>query len=575
VSKRIVVERDIEAKMRDGTILRADVYRPDVEDELPVLLQRTPYGKGFANPAFALLAAEQGYAVVIQDTRGRWASEGDGYPFIHEMFDGYDSVEWAGHQSWANGKVGMYGGSYVGYTQWTAAVTQPPSLKTIIPTITFCDPYDIFYSGGVFALGVAASWNLVSTAYMYIHKHPGDEEERAQLLETLVELSDGLARGTTFERLPLQDIPLIGREGITTFFYDVICHPRRDAYWQPLACAPDRIQIPALHIGGWYDIFCRSTLADFGRIGQEGGSESAREDHKVLIGPWLHGPMDGLVGEVDFGVEASSLLVLPDELQLSWFDYWLKGIDDGIADAAPVRLFVMGDNEWRNEYEWPLARTQHTAYYFHSDGAANSLHGNGTIGLEQPSDEPVDTFVYDPRNPVPTRGGGLCCWLPALPPGAYDQREIEARPDVLVYTSPPLDQDLEVTGPIEVHLWAATSAPDTDFAAKLVDVGPCGLARNVQDGIIRARYRTSSERAEPIVPGKVYEYVIDLSVTSNVFKAGHRLRVEIASSNFPRFDRNPNTGYELGVSTEMRVATQTVLHDAGHPSHILLPVIPR
>jgi len=575
VSKRIVVERDVEAKMRDGTILRADVYRPDVEDELPVLLQRTPYGKGFANPAFALLAAEQGYAVVIQDTRGRWASEGDGYPLVHEMSDGYDSVEWAGHQPWANGKVGMYGGSYVGYTQWTAATTQPPSLKTIIPTITFCDPYDIFYSRGAFSLGVAASWNLVSTAYMYIHKHPGDEEERGELLDTLIKLADGMAQGTTFERLPLQDIPLIGREGITTFFYDAMCHPTRDAYWQPLACTPDRIQVPALHIGGWYDIFCRSTLADFCRIGQEGGSESARVDHKVLIGPWLHGPMDGLVGEVDFGVEASSLLVLPDELQLSWFDYWLKGIDDGIADAAPVRIFVMGENEWRNEYEWPLARTRYTAYYFHSAGAANSLHGDGTISLEKPSDEPVDTFVYDPRNPVPTRGGGLCCWLPALPPGAYDQREIEARPDVLVYTSPPLDEDLEVTGPIEVHLWAATSAPDTDFAAKLVDVGPCGLARNVQDGIIRARYRASSESAKPIVPGEVYEYVIDLSATSNVFKAGHRLRVEIASSNFPRFDRNPNTGHELGKSTAMRVATQTVLHDAGHPSHILLPVIPR
>jgi putative CocE/NonD family hydrolase len=578
VSARIVVERDVEARMRDGVVLRADVYRPDTEALLPVLLQRTPYGKGFANPAFALVAAERGYAVAIQDTRGRWASEGDGYPLIHEKADGYDSVAWAAGQPWANGKVGMYGGSYVGYTQWTAAATQPPALKAIVPRVTFCDPRDIFYAGGAFALGVTTSWTLMSGAQMAIQKQHEEEAEDADteaLMGRLIELANGMAKGKTFRHLPLQEMPLIGREGITTFFYDVLTHAPGDAYWDRMACAHERVLVPALHIGGWYDIFTGSTLRDFAGMRADGGSERARAHQRLLIGPWLHGPMSGLVGEVDFGVQASADLVLPDEMQLRWFDYWLKGEENGIVEEPPIRLFVMGENVWRTEEAWPLARTHYTRYYLHSGGAANTLHGDGTLSREVPSDEPVDTYVYDPRNPVPTRGGGLCCWQAALAAGAYDQREVEARTDVLVYSTAPLEADLEVTGPLEVHLWAATSAPDTDFTAKLVDVGPCGYARNVQDGIVRARYRVSPEEARPVEPGAAYEYAIDLQATSNVFLAGHRIRVEIASSNFPRYDRNPNTGHPAGTDAELWPATQTILHDAGHPSYILLPVIPR
>jgi putative CocE/NonD family hydrolase len=575
VGKTLIVERDVEAKMRDGVILRADVYRQNTEEPLPVLLQRTPYGKAFANPAFALMAAERGYAVVIQDTRGRWASDGDGYPLIHEMDDGHDAVEWAAHQPWANGKVGMYGGSYVGYTQWAAAVTQPPSLKTIIPTVTFCDLYATSYAGGVPALGVLVSWNLVSTAYMAIQRYEGSQEKTEDLTSQLIELVDGMARGQTFTRLPLRDTPLIGREGITAFYSDVLDHPTDDAYWQRMRCRHERVQIPVFHIGGWYDVFTASTLQDFVGVQANGGRELARANQKLMIGPWLHGPMEGLVGDIDFGLRASALLVVPDEIQLRWFDRWLKDKDNGIVDEPPVRIFVMGDNEWRHENEWPLARTEYTNYYLHSSGAANTLDGDGTLSPKKPADEPVDTFVYDPRNPVPTRGGGLCCWAAALPAGAYDQRDVEARQDVLVYTSPPLKDDVEVTGPIEVHLWAATSAPDTDFTAKLVDVGPCGYAQNVQDGIIRARCRESPDQPTTITPGDVYEYVIDLAATSNVFKAGHNIRVEISSSNFPRFARNPNTGHSLAEDAELRPATQTVLHDASHPSHIVLPIIPR
>jgi putative CocE/NonD family hydrolase len=537
---------------------------------LPVLLQRTPYGKAFVQTTFALMAAERGYAVVNQDTRGRWASEGDGYPLVHEKNDGYDTVEWAAQQPWSNGKVGMFGLSYMGYTQFAAAVTHPPSLRTIIPNVTFCDAHSIAYRGGALALGVGVSWSLLAVALMAIMRHSGTDEEKDRLMGQLIAAVDGMSLGQSFSHLPLSAIPLIGRDGLIPFLADWIAHPTPDDYWHRVNCSHEAVTIPVFHIGGWYDIFIASTMCDFSSIRDQGNTRQ-----KLLIGPWVHGSWDAHAGEADFGLQASAYLLVPDEMQLRWFDYWLKGVENGVMEEPPVRIFIMGDNRWRSENEWPLARTQYTHFYLHSGGAANSLDGDGTLTPEAPSEEPVDAFVYDPRNPVPTRGGGLCCWQAALPPGAYDQREVETRPDVLVYTTPILERDVEVTGPLEVHLWAATSASDTDFTAKLVDVGPCGYARNIQDGIIRARYRNSLTQAEPIRPGEVYEYTIDLGATSNVFKAGHRIRLEISSSNFPRFDRNPNTGRALGEDTDLRTALQTVLHGTECPSHIVLPIIPR
>jgi putative CocE/NonD family hydrolase len=568
--KTLLVERDVPIKMRDKVVLRADVYRPDTTERVPVLLQRTPYGKGFAGTAFALLAAERGYAVVNQDTRGRWASEGDGYPWVHEKADGYDTVQWAAAQSWSDGQVGTFGMSYMGYTQFAAASTHPPALKTIIPNVTFCDPYTVGFRGGAVALGAGVSWNLLAGALMAVMQHSGNEPERQALMAQLVAAVDGMSRGETFRHLPLQGLPLIGRDGLVQFLADSIEHPTRDGYWESMGCPHTDIAIPALHIGGWYDIFIGDTTRDYAAIRQRGDPRQ-----KLLIGPWTHGNYQPDVGEVDFGLQAAGHLVMPDELHLRWFDYWLKGIENGIMKEPPVRIFVMGENRWRFEEEWPLSRTRYSRFYLHSGGGANGLAGDGHLTPEPPVDEAVDSFVYDPRNPVPTRGGGLCCWGAALPPGAYDQREIESRPDILVYTTPVLEQGLEVTGPLQVHLWAVSSAPDTDFSAKLVDVSPCGYARNVQDGIVRARYREGSGTPTFIKPGEVYEYTIDLSATSNLFKAGHRIRLEISSSNFPRFDRNPNTGGPIGDETELRPAHQTILHDAAHPSHILLPVIPR
>ncbi|MCD6518835.1 MAG: CocE/NonD family hydrolase [Anaerolineae bacterium] len=573
---RVIVERDVAVPMRDGVILRANVYRPDEEGRFPVLLQRTPYGKDASNVDFCVLSAARGYAVVVQDTRGRWASEGVHYPLRYEFDDGYDTVEWAASQPWANGKVGMWGGSYVGWTQWTAAFAKPPSLVTIFPMVTFTDAYtDVAYPGGALAEGIIVSWGLAAVASMVIQRME-DEEEKAQLLEELADALDGLATGETFRALPLSRVPLLEREDMGRGFQDFIKHLSKDAFWDEMDVRShiEKIAIPVYHLGGWYDIFVGGTLASYQAMRERAGSEKARRGQKLIMGPWLHGPLSGVVGEVDFGVRASDTYVLPYEIMWRWFDYWLKGVDNGIMDEPPVRIFVMGQNRWRTENEWPLARTAYTPYYLHSGGKANSLKGDGVLSLEEPGDEPVDQFSYDPRNPVPTRGGGLCCWQAALPAGAYDQRPVEEREDVLVYTSAPLEKDLEVTGPLQVVLWASSSAVDTDFTAKLVDVSPCGYARNLADGIVRARYRHGVRKAQLLTPGAIEKYVIDLGATSNVFLAGHRIRLEISSSNFPRFERNPNTGHPVQDEGEMIVARQKIYHDAEHPSQIILPIVP-
>ena len=292
------------------------------------------------------------------------------------------------------------------------------------------------------------------------------------------------------------------------------------------------------------------------------------------MGPWHHGPFGETSGDFFFGLGAAGPAIDTDGIQLQWFDHWLKGEANGANDGAPVRIFVMGDNQWRNEQEWPLARTQYTDYYLHSGGKANTSSGDGSLAVDAPGDEAADVFLYDPRDPVPTRGGPLCCGPSFVPGGSYDQQFIENRSDVLCYTTPPLTEDLEVTGPLTVTLFAATTGADTDFTAKLVDVEPCGAARALVDGIMRGRYRKGTDAAVPITPGAVEEYTIDLVATSNVFKAGHRVRLEISSSNFPRFDRNFNTGDDPWAATDCVPAVQTIMHNGQYPSRVRLPVIP-
>lgn len=572
----LTVDLNVPVPMRDGTVLYADIYRPAGGGRYPALLQRTPYDKSMVNIAYNLLApqraAARGYAVVIQDVRGRYSSEGEFYCFANEGPDGYDTIEWVASQPWCDGNVGTYGASYVGATQWLPALHRPPHLRSMVPQITASNYHDGWtYQGGAFELGFSIAWVLpwlaTDTARRKAEQFPGR-------LEALIREVDQMAR-------PFWTIPLTGLEvlrGVADYYFDWLAHPDQDEYWERwnIERHYGELDVAAFHVGGWYDIFLGGTLRNFVGMRTGAATERARRNQRLLVGPWLHGlPLGNVVGEVDFGMGASGAALDFDGMQLRWFDYTLKGEDNGVADEPPVRIFVMGSNLWREEQEWPLARARSTPYYLHSGGRANSLNGDGSLSPEPPGREPPDVYLYDPRNPVPTRGGGLCCYPGAMSGGAFDQRPIEARPDVLVYSTPPLEQAVEVTGPIVVKLWAVTTAPDTDWTAKLVDVHPDGYARNLTDGILRARYRESQASPKLLAPGEVYEYTIDLWATSNCFLPGHRIRLEISSSNFPRFDRNPNTGRPIATETEPRPALQTVLHDADHPSHVILPIVPR
>ena len=578
-SASLKVESNVPVRMRDGTTLYADIFRPEGTGPFPTLLQRTPYDKTLPISMLSLdplKAAKHGFAVVIQDTRGRYASEGEFYAFRDEINDGYDTVEWAASQPWSSGKVGMYGSSYVGATQWLAALARPPHLAAMIPNVTASNYHEGWtYQGGAFELGFNVSWTLLQLTlanFRALSSVKQVPQERRQQLARAVDSME-----SSFRYLPLEKLPEL-EGGLADYFYDWLAHPDFDDYWKAL-CIEDnhpRIGVPAYNIGGWYDIFLGGTIRNYLGMRANAATEDARRGQKLLIGPWQHSSRGtSLVGTHYFGLAADAAAADLDGLHFRWFEYWLGGKDNGILDEAPVRIFVMGDNAWRDEQEWPLERARPTNYYLHSEGKANTLSGNGSLGTTQPGEDPADVYLYNPADPVPTRGGSLCCNPYFMANGAFDQLDVESREDVLVTSTPPLERDVEVTGPVTVTLWAATSAVDTDFTAKLVDVCEHGCARNLIDGIIRARYRESSSSPSSVEPGRVYRYTIDLSATSNVFKAGHRIRLEVSSSNFPRFDRNTNTGKLIAEDTELKPALQTILHDGQHPSHVTLPLVPR
>ncbi len=557
----ITIERGVAVKMRDGVVLRADIYRPNAEGKFPVLLQRTPYDKR-GSVDFGPKAGARGYVVIIQDVRGRYTSEGDWYPFKYESQDGYDTVEWAAALPYSNGKVGMFGGSYVGATQMLAAIASPPHLAGIFPVVTASNYHDGWtYQGGAFEQWFNESWT-------------------SGLAQDTLDRRVQRANNPILEwiwKLPLSKYPILdpgSAETLAPYFTDWLAHPDYDDYWKQWSIEEHHanIQVPAYHVGGWYDIFMGGTLCNYAGIKARGGSEAARSGQRLMIGPWYHGPFSGKSGDVDFGPEAKGDT---DELMLDWYDYLLKAEKNGMEAAKPVKIFVMGENVWREEDVWPLARARSTRYYLHSEGQANFLTGNGTLSTEKPQAEATDIFVYDPAQPVPTVGGGLCCDNEHLASGAFDQRPVESRADVLVFTTPAFDQDFEVTGPVSLELYASSSAVDTDFTAKLVDVWPNGFAQNLTDGILRARYRNSQEKPEFMNPGEVYKLSIDLWATSNVFRKGHRLRLEVSSSNFPRFNRNLNAGEDPNCGTRMVKATNTIYHDSDHLSALILPVVPR
>ncbi len=562
----VTVERGVAVKMRDGVVLRADIYRPKLEGRFPVLLERTPYNKS-GETNFGMRAAAHEYVVIVQDVRGRYTSEGEWYPFEHESQDGFDTVEWAAALPYSNGKIGMFGGSYVGATQMLTAIAHPPHLAGIAPVVTASNYHDGWtYQGGAFEQWFNESW----TSGLAQDTLSRSVQRRTNAMEGVW-------------KLPLASYPLYNFNGapdaselthsLAPYFLDWLAHPSYDEYWKRWSIEDhySDITVPALTTAAWYDIFQGGSLRNYVGLKAHGATEAARKGQRLLVVIGGHAGSGRNIGDVDFGDAAR---FDQDEVTLDWYDYLFKGARNMFSGNKHVKLFVMGSNEWREEDDWPLARARNTKYFLHSAGKANSLTGDGRLTSEAPGSETSDHYVYDPSSPVPTVGGPLCCDPSHLPAGPRDQRSVEAREDVLIYSTAPFSRNTEVTGPISLELYATSSAVDTDFTAKLVDVWPNGFAQNLTEGIVRARYRNSQEKSELMNPGQVYKFTIDLWSTSNVFREGHQLRLEISSSNFPRFDRNLNTGEEARYARTYRSATNTIYHDSEHPSALLLPIVP-
>ena len=567
------VQNDVPATMRDGTILRANVFTPDPPGPYPVIMIRLPYNKdrpmtnSYGAPD---VWAAHCYIVVSQDVRGQYKSDGAFYPFRHEAADGYDTIEWAARLPKSSGKVGMYGRSYPGATQWLPATLRPPHLTTIIPAMTSSDYHDGWtYEGGALYQAFVQDWPMESIAASAMRHYPDGDALGAEFRA---------ARGPAYTDkwrwfLPLGKFPPMHPEEprIAEYFYDWLGHPDNDAYWQQWSIRErwSSINVPALNFDGWYDIFLNGATENFAGMRKQGGSAVARDGQRLVIGPWVHISWQRRVGQIDFGPEAVNSM---PALMLRWYDYWLKGIQNGVDKDPRVKVFVMGANTWRSANEWPIEGTEFRKYYLLSQGHANTATGDGRLDTKSDAGAGAvsDVYRYDPANPVPSVGGRF---MTVVPGGPYDQRPVLDRQDVLVYTTPPLDKDVEVTGPIEVALYAASSATDTDFTAKLDDVYPDGTSMLISHGIQRARYRESLSRQALINPGQAYKYTIQVWPTSNLFKAGHQMRLEISSSNFPMFDRNPNTGHSFGQDAELKIAEQTIFHDKEHPSTITLPIV--
>ena len=589
----VAVERDVMIVMRDGKRMATDVYRPQrngvvVAERLPVLLQRTPYDKSKAQVNAEYLA-RHGYVVAVQDTRGRYKSEGK---FLKvqpiDATDGYDTIEWLAKQPYANGSVGMWGTSFAAHMEAGAAQLHPPSLKALVVNMGgMSNAWDhgVRYRG-TYEMGRQLTWawsQLAADAPNASVKKLLTEKEKVEDWYNVQPMRRGLN--------PLSVVPEY--EGWYLDFYQ---HADYDAFWKdPMMNWSEHYaqtsDIPMLQIGGWYDIFLAGTFENY-----VGLSKLKKSPQRLLVGPWVHhGDTLSYAGDVDFGAAAA----IPDfdgDFHLRWFDHYLKGQPTGAEGDAPVRIFVMGTGDghknaagrlshggyWRNETAWPLGGTRDVSYYFHADGSLSPV--------EPREASASTTYTFDPRHPVPTVGGGSSA---RLKDGAYDQREdprfppsqppylpLRSRADVVVFQTAPLEQDMEVIGPIHVELFASTNRTDTDFTAKLIDVYPPsadwpeGYDLNITDAIIRGRYRATRDHAVMLVPGKVYSFPIDPFPTANVFKKGHRIRVDISSSNFPRFDANPNTGEPLGLSRRMITADNTIHHSATYPSRIVLPLAP-
>jgi uncharacterized protein len=570
----IRIDRNVPMETQDGTVLRADIYRPDDKQKRPSILNRTPYNKVLVAERDSILlnVIQAGYAFVFQDIRGRYASEGNydgGDTFLRqEGPDGRDAVEWVAGQPWCDGNVGTYGGSYMARVQWLLAKEKVPHLKAMAPSISSNTPAPqatLWYGVIALIMGASSAATVGMDIADKLGKQGKDVSHIQQLLSQVVSNPE-----EALNYLPLKDMPHFNYPGVKEVWYN-----RGLQSLPPPETAPDiiwdyeKVAVPCLHQSGWYDFNERGTLENYRSMKEKGGSPLARKAQHLLLGPWMHGQMTSTLGEINFSPLADFQGAGVANYNISFFNKYLRGMD---INLPAVRYFVMGRNTWYNAEDWPLPQTIWQRYFLHSQGRANSSDGNGLLSRNEPGNEPFDTFIYDPHSPVRTTGGAWAAGN-GFVSGPLDQSHIERRSDVLCYTTPELKEDLEVTGPLVLHLFATTSARDTDFTAKLVDIYPDGHCYNVADGIIRARFRKSVFSPEQLNPGEVYEYTINLVATSQLFRRGHRLRIDVSSSNFPAFDRNMNTGNPIGEDARGIQATQSIFHQRQYPSFIDLPVI--
>ena len=593
----VICQSNVMIPMRDGVRLATDIYLPALNDQpasgkFPVILERTPYDKaGSGNVMNGTYYARRGYVCAIQDVRGRFVSEGEWYPFAKEAPDGYDTVEWLAAQEWSDGQVGTMGASYCGSDQSALATLNPPHLSTMIVAVGASNYYhcSMRQNGALEQRFMIYAFRMATTSKEAF----ADPNIKAAVDRAFANVGEWVSRaplkkGTS----PLRMLP-----NYEQWVLDLFTHGEYDDYWKQRGYAisqyyEEHADVPTLYLGGWYDSYARATCENYTAL-----SKMKKSQQVLMMGPWTHGGWGVTnAGDVDFGNHS---FINYNDLRLAWFDHFLKGMPTEVSDWSPVKIFVMGTGEgtpnyqgrlhhsgyWRDEQDFPLPDTQFTPYYLHADGE---------LSTTLPSiDAPTSRFSFDPRDPVPTIGGGISAADPIMGAGAFDQRgnsrffgckdtlPLNARSDVLTFQTPPLENDVEVTGPITVKLHASSSARDTDFTAKLIDVCPLsddypdGLAINLTDSIIRARYRNGWDTPELLEPGKVYEFVFELYPTSNIFKKGHRIRLDISSSNWPRFDANPNTGGDLGTERRLEIADQTIYHEPEHPSHVVLPIIAR
>jgi putative CocE/NonD family hydrolase len=592
-------DKNVKIPMRDGIELAADIYFPSLkgkpaEGQFPVILERTPYNKEQPRSVFqGKYYARRGYVTVFQDVRGRFESEGEWYAFAKEAPDGFDTVEWLGLRPWCNGRIGTMGGSYAGSDQSALATMNPSNLSTMVVAVGASNYYhsSMRHNGALEQRFHIYVFRMAMTSKEAI-ANPGLQ---AEIMKAFNEDMTDIVRqfplkkgATVLRRLPSYE----------QWAIDILTHGEFDEYWKQRGYAieeyyEEHADVPTLYLGGWYDSYARNTTSSYLKL-----SKMKKSKQVLLMGPWTHGKYDfTYAGDVDFGKDS---FIDQNDLRLAWFDHYMKDLNSEFAECSPVCIFTMGTGSqkmkkddydrrldhggyWRNETHWPVPGTKDTKFYLRFNG---TLSTNIPSGNESRSTE----YTFDPSNPVPTMGGGNSAADTIIPPGAFDQRgksdfigcvnelPLNNRHDVLTFQTPKLIDDTEVTGHIVMHLWASSSALDTDFTAKLIDVFPPsddypdGFAMNITDSIIRARYRNSWEKSELMEPGTTYKFVFQLFPTSNVFRKGHQIRLDISSSNWPRFDVNPNTGGPIGLKYRYQIAQQTIFHCLDYPSHLLLPL---